>query len=133
MGKITKVKENAENWGDRRDSNPQQPEPQSGALPLSYAHHKSAEKLVSFLTPVKQLFVPFESWIHRDPPFVSIKYRAEGEKRSCFCSGGAEAAELAQGSLLPSNEGPEPRDTSNPSERISSSALLFSTIPGRSR
>ena len=26
-------------WGERRDSNPQQPEPQSGALPLSYAHH----------------------------------------------------------------------------------------------
>ena len=26
-------------WGDRRDSNPQQPEPQSGALPLSYGHH----------------------------------------------------------------------------------------------
>jgi hypothetical protein len=26
-------------WGDRRDSNPQQPEPQSGALPLSYDHH----------------------------------------------------------------------------------------------
>jgi hypothetical protein len=25
-------------WGDRRDSNPQQPEPQSGALPLSYGH-----------------------------------------------------------------------------------------------
>ena len=25
--------------GDRRDSNPQQPEPQSGALPLSYGHH----------------------------------------------------------------------------------------------
>ena len=28
-------------WGERRDSNPQQPEPQSGALPLSYAHHTS--------------------------------------------------------------------------------------------
>src|SRR5213593_674735 len=26
-------------WGGRRDSNPQQPEPQSGALPLSYGHH----------------------------------------------------------------------------------------------
>ena len=25
--------------GGRRDSNPQQPEPQSGALPLSYGHH----------------------------------------------------------------------------------------------
>jgi hypothetical protein len=26
-------------WGGRRDLNPQQPEPQSGALPLSYDHH----------------------------------------------------------------------------------------------
>jgi hypothetical protein len=26
-------------WGGRRDSNPQHPEPQSGALPLSYDHH----------------------------------------------------------------------------------------------
>ena len=26
--------------GDRRDSNPQQPGPQPGALPLSYGHHK---------------------------------------------------------------------------------------------
>src|SRR6266576_2081406 len=26
--------------GGRRDSNPQPPEPQSGALPLSYGHHK---------------------------------------------------------------------------------------------
>ena len=27
-------------WGGRRDSNPQQPEPQSGALPLSYDHQQ---------------------------------------------------------------------------------------------
>ena len=27
-------------WGDRRDSNPQQPESQSGALPLNYGHHQ---------------------------------------------------------------------------------------------
>src|SRR4030095_5009052 len=30
-------------WGGRRDSNPQQPEPQSGALPLSYDHHSLSE------------------------------------------------------------------------------------------
>src|SRR5947209_17171176 len=30
-------------WGGRRDSNPQQPEPQSGALPLSYDHHNLSE------------------------------------------------------------------------------------------
>src|SRR5205814_8746037 len=29
--------------GGRRDSNPQQPEPQSGALPLSYGHHNLTE------------------------------------------------------------------------------------------
>ena len=29
----------AENWGGRWDSNPQQPESQSGTLPLSYGHH----------------------------------------------------------------------------------------------
>ena len=29
--------------GGRRDSNPQQPEPQSGALPLSYDHHNLSE------------------------------------------------------------------------------------------
>ena len=30
--------------GDRRDSNPQPPEPQSGALPLRYDHHKKISK-----------------------------------------------------------------------------------------
>src|SRR5258706_2268219 len=30
-------------WGARRVSNPQPPEPQSGALPLSYGHHTRAE------------------------------------------------------------------------------------------
>src|SRR5256714_15458162 len=30
-------------WGGRRDSNPQQPEPQSGALPLSYDHQRLSE------------------------------------------------------------------------------------------
>ena len=27
-------------WGERRDSNPRFPEPQSGALPLGHAHHR---------------------------------------------------------------------------------------------
>ena len=31
-----------ERWGDRWDSNPQQPESQSGTLPLSYGHHCKA-------------------------------------------------------------------------------------------
>src|SRR4051794_23793300 len=34
--------------GGRRDSNPQQPEPQSGALPLSYGHHNSSEQSLRF-------------------------------------------------------------------------------------
>src|SRR5215831_16809898 len=32
-----------EKLGGQRDSNPQQPEPQSGALPLSYDHHNLSE------------------------------------------------------------------------------------------
>ena len=32
-----------ERLGGQRDSNPQQPEPQSGALPLSYGHRLSRE------------------------------------------------------------------------------------------
>ena len=35
-------------WGDRRDSNPQQPESQSGALPLNYGHHKEAQLTVLY-------------------------------------------------------------------------------------
>ena len=31
-------------WGGRWDSNPRQPEPQSGALPLNYAHHTGASQ-----------------------------------------------------------------------------------------
>ena len=33
-----------EEEGGRRDLNPQRPEPQSGALPLSYDHHAGAEE-----------------------------------------------------------------------------------------
>jgi hypothetical protein len=32
-------KPNTKNWGGRRVSNPRPPEPQSGVLPLNYAHH----------------------------------------------------------------------------------------------
>ena len=35
--------------GGRRDSNPQQPESQSGALPLSYGHHNLSEQSLRFL------------------------------------------------------------------------------------
>src|SRR5262245_60708703 len=35
-----------EGWGGRRDSNPQQPESQSGTLPLSY-DHQPVDRLVS--------------------------------------------------------------------------------------
>jgi hypothetical protein len=38
-GRLDRIFEFAE-VGGRRDSNPQQPEPQSGALPLSYGHHR---------------------------------------------------------------------------------------------
>ena len=35
---IPAVHHASKKWGGQRDSNPQQPEPQSGALPLSYDH-----------------------------------------------------------------------------------------------
>src|SRR5712691_6377340 len=41
QSKIGNLKSKME-WGGRRDSNPQQPEPQSGALPLSYDHQVTA-------------------------------------------------------------------------------------------
>ena len=31
-------------WGGRRGSNPRQPVPQTGALPLSYCHHLALEE-----------------------------------------------------------------------------------------
>jgi hypothetical protein len=34
-----------EGWGGRRDSNPQQPESQSGTLPLSYDHQPRGAKV----------------------------------------------------------------------------------------
>ncbi len=37
-------------WGGQRDSNPQQPEPQSGALPLSYGHHEF--QILDFRSPI---------------------------------------------------------------------------------
>ena len=43
----------AEVWGGQRDSNSQQPEPQSGALPLSYGHHLHVER--SFYSPNRQV------------------------------------------------------------------------------
>src|ERR1043165_6729538 len=51
-----------EGWGGRRDSNPQQPESQSGDLPLIYDHHpKSAAKLVSAAECVKPRSRPSHS------------------------------------------------------------------------
>ena len=43
--KLLKGDEN-EAWGGRRVSNPRPPEPQSGVLPLNYAHHTNVEKSV---------------------------------------------------------------------------------------
>ena len=62
--------------GDRRDSNPQQPESQSGALPLSYDHHlasaknlleQAAERGCHFATPsrgMQPLNLPLPSARH---------------------------------------------------------------------
>ena len=45
-------------WGVRRDSNPQLPDPQSGALPLSYGHHFCAAGVNR--TPDAMLFQKFK-------------------------------------------------------------------------
>ena len=52
-----------EEWGDRRDSNPQHPESQSGALPLSYGHQPS-DRLDFVPGPVK-----FSATLNRDGDF----------------------------------------------------------------
>lgn len=57
-----------EGWGDRRDSNPQQPEPQSGALPLSYGHHHRARTLEMRLPSVKSGFWVIHWAVHPDIP-----------------------------------------------------------------
>ena len=52
--------------GGRRDSNPQQPEPQSGALPLSYGHHNLGEmesKIPILLCKQRARLFPFSSLI----------------------------------------------------------------------
>src|SRR5258708_2937346 len=48
----------AEGWGGQRDSNPQHPEPQSGALRLSYGHQSSAVNLIFFARTVKRIARP---------------------------------------------------------------------------
>ena len=37
--------ERLRNWGGRRVSNPRPPEPQSGVLPLNYAHHPANKQM----------------------------------------------------------------------------------------
>ena len=43
----SKIGTQTSKWGGQRDSNPQQPEPQSGALPLSYGHRLEREIVMS--------------------------------------------------------------------------------------
>ena len=42
-------------WGERRDSNPRFPEPQSGALPLGHAHHRYGYSLRHIGMVVKKM------------------------------------------------------------------------------
>src|SRR5574337_529973 len=54
-------------WGERRDSNPQPLEPQSSALPLSYAHHSNRVhslegRVESFRSPTPYALNPFFYW-----------------------------------------------------------------------
>src|SRR5436190_14591730 len=66
-------------WGGRRDSNPQQPESQSGDLPLIYDHHpKSAAKLVSVCGCVKPGSRP-SLQAKRNGPFVQAAAAVSGQ------------------------------------------------------
>ena len=54
-------------WGGRRDSNPQHPEPQSGALPLSYDHRLGPVNVAN------RLRLPTEFLLGRDAnPFLDL-------------------------------------------------------------
>jgi hypothetical protein len=60
--------------GGRRDLNPQQPEPQSGALPLSYDHHANGEKESSAsLGSAKHIFRGGAYWRVDDFDPVSVQ------------------------------------------------------------
>ena len=45
-------------WGERGDSNPQPPDPQSGALPLSYVHHR-------YPTEFDRAALPYSGFFHQ--------------------------------------------------------------------
>jgi hypothetical protein len=64
-------------WGGRRDSNPQHPEPQSGALPLSYDHHSDGTMKLA------QDRVPPSGFSPKRPGYTGSTYPAGGavEKR----------------------------------------------------
>ena len=63
-------------WGGRWGSNPQHPDPQSGALPLNYTHHFNWEKTngtpkrirTSDLRIRRPLLYPAEPWAHLIKP-----------------------------------------------------------------
>jgi hypothetical protein len=56
IGSVIGVIVRRERWGDRRDSNPQQPESQSGDLPLIYGH-QPRPKLGMVRNTVKRPFL----------------------------------------------------------------------------
>ncbi len=61
MAKSTMISIDSEEWGGRRDLNPRQPDPQSGALTrLSYDHQLAGHKLIFAAARVKFAFFTWQ-------------------------------------------------------------------------
>ena len=81
--------------GGRRDSNPQQPEPQSGALPLSYGHHNVSEmesKILISLCKQRARLFPYDPLIvSAGGPEISPQAVGCGSAASCDATRGCLA------------------------------------------
>src|SRR6267142_4266399 len=86
--------------GGRRDSNPQQPEPQSGALPLSYGHHNLSETESRIPIPLckqrARLFPSAPLIVSAGGPEISPQPVRYGAAASCCATQGG----LARGRIF---------------------------------
>src|SRR6266566_1709082 len=86
--------------GGRRDSNPQQPEPQSGALPLSYGHHNLSETESRIPIPLckqrARLFPSAPLIVSAGGPEISPQPVRYGAAASCCATQGG----LARGRIV---------------------------------
>ena len=78
-------------WGDRWDSNPQQPESQSGTLPLSYGHHINRPGLPDWTRtsdPQLRRLMLYPTELRADPNPADIK--TTSRRTASFCTGRGE-------------------------------------------